>query len=205
MLKLTLRTILITYFLITSSLSFATINDKEFAKCASLDGDLSRLECFDKLAKDNKLDRAQVQPVSVDGTGDWDVSVKVNPIDDSKTVTLLLLAESGKSKWNRPYALLVRCKSNETDVFIAWNEYLGREADVLTRIGSNQAITERWSMSTNNKSTFHPKPITFLKEMLTANKLVAQVTPYNENPATAIFNTSGLENAIKPLRETCEW
>ncbi|WP_257025488.1 type VI secretion protein [Pseudoalteromonas sp. MIP2626] len=41
--------------------------------------------------------------------------------------------------------------------------------------------------------------------MLTSDKLVAQVTPYNESPATAIFNTTGLKNAIKPLRETCNW
>ena len=41
--------------------------------------------------------------------------------------------------------------------------------------------------------------------MLTSTKLVAQVTPYNESPVTAIFNTAGLENAIKPLREICSW
>jgi type VI secretion system protein VasI len=38
-----------------------------------------------------------------------------------------------------------------------------------------------------------------------ADNLVAQITPYNESPVTAIFDTSGLENAIKPLRETCNW
>ncbi|WP_016899768.1 type VI secretion system-associated protein TagO [Pseudoalteromonas sp. PAMC 22718] len=200
-----LKTALLAAITISSTSTFAAISDQEFAKCAALEGDLSRLECFDNLAKDKNLDGQQVQTTSIEGTGDWDVNVKINPIDDSKTVTLILKAETGESKWNRPYALLVRCKSNETNVFIGWSEYLGREANVLTRIGSNKAVTQPWDMSTDSKATFHPNPITFLKEVLSSDKLVAQVTPYNENPATAIFNTAGLENAIKPLRETCNW
>jgi type VI secretion system protein VasI len=60
-------------------------------------------------------------------------------------------------------------------------------------------------MSTDSKATFHPQPIAFLKSMMEANTLVAQVTPYNESPVTAIFDTTGLADAIKPLRETCNW
>ena len=125
-------------------------------------------------------------------------------IDDSKTVTLILEADSGKDRWGNAVYLIARCKSNQTDLFINWNDYLGSEADVLTRVGNNKAVTQRWSLSTDNQATFHSNPIPFLKKMLQSTKLVAQVTPYNENPVTAIFNTTGLENAIKPLRETCK-
>ena len=41
--------------------------------------------------------------------------------------------------------------------------------------------------------------------MMLSDKLLAQVTPYNENPVTAIFNTRGMIEAIKPLRQTCHW
>jgi hypothetical protein len=60
-------------------------------------------------------------------------------------------------------------------------------------------------MSTDSQATFHPQAIPFLKSLVQANKLVAQVTPYNASPVTAIFDTTGLGNAIKPLRETCNW
>lgn len=201
-----LRAILaLTSVIFLVSNSFAGIDEKEYAKCAVIEGDLSRLECFDNLAKTKKLDGRQVQPTSIEGKGKWEVNVDVNPIDDSKTVTLILNADSGTSKWNRPVFLVARCKSNTTEFYIGWNDYLGREADVLTRVGDNKATTKRWGMSTDSKATFHDKPIVFLKEMLTANKLVAQVTPYNESPVTAIFDTSGMQNAIKPLRETCNW
>lgn len=185
--------------------ALAAIDDKEYAKCAVIDGDLARLECFDGLAKDKKLDGKQSQPVSVADPGKWNVSVEINPIDDTKMVALRLEAESGSNRWGKPIVLVARCKSNSTDLFISWHDYLGSEANVLSRVGTNKALTARWDMSTDSQATFHPGAISFLKEMLRSTKMVAQVTPYNENPVTAVFDTTGLANAIKPLRETCGW
>jgi type VI secretion system protein VasI len=202
---MTKRFLLSLIFIFFSAKTNAAIDEKEYAKCAVIKGDLARLECFDGLAKDKKLDGRQVQPMHIDGKGKWKVSIDINPIDDSKTVTLALTADSGKNRWGESVFLVARCKSNSTDLYIGWNYYLGGEADVLTRIGENKAHTSSWDLSTDSKATFHPKPIPFLKEMLQSTKLVAQVTPYNENPVTAIFAIQGLENAIKPLRETCSW
>lgn len=184
---------------------YAAIDESEYAACAVVKGDLSRLTCFDNLAKEKKLNGLQAQPAPMTGEGKWDVSVDVNPIDDTKTVTLILDADTGKSRRGKVVYLVARCSSNQTDLYIGWNDYLGRKVDVLTRIGDNKAVTQRWSVSTDKKATFHPKPVQFLKGMLKSNKLIAQVTPYNENPVTAIFNTAGLGNAINPLRETCGW
>lgn len=116
-----------------------------------------------------------------------------------------LEATTGQNKWNKKVYFVARCQSNETNVYIAWNDYLGSKASVLTRIDSNKAVTSSWSLSTDSKATFHKKPIAFLKKMENSNKLIAQITPYNENPLTAVFDTTGLSNALVPLRETCNW
>jgi len=101
-----------------SNQAISAIEEKEYAKCAVIDGDLARLECFDNLAKQNNLDGRQAQPTSIKGKGKWQVVVDVNPIDDSKTVTLVLDADSGKSRWGESVYLIARCKSNTTDLFI---------------------------------------------------------------------------------------
>jgi TonB family protein len=41
--------------------------------------------------------------------------------------------------------------------------------------------------------------------MAEAETFLAQVTPYNENPITAIFDTRGMAAALKPLAKTCGW
>jgi type VI secretion system protein VasI len=199
------QTLLILMLLVISFNSYSAIDEKRFAKCAAVEGDLSRLECFDRLAKQNNLDGPQFQPQSISGSGKWKANVEFNPIDDSKTVTIVLHADSGKSRWGNNISLIARCKSGKTELYINWRDYLGSESYVLTRIGKNKAVTRKWSLSTDSKATFNRDSVSFLKEMLKSPKLVAHTTPYNENPVTATFDTSGLENAIKPLRDTCSW
>ena len=179
---------------------------KRLAECAAIKGDLERLECYDRLARELGLIKTTITP-RIAGTGKWKVSVEKNPVDDSKTVFLALLADEGKSKFGEAIALIIRCKSNKTELFINWSDYLGMESThVLTRIGNAPAQQRSWSLSSDNTATFFPEaPIAFIKSLMSADKLVAQVTPYNENPVTAIFDIRGLSEAIKPLQETCRW
>ncbi|QUM82853.1 hypothetical protein HWV01_08410 [Moritella sp. 5] len=192
--------LLVAASLLLAANASATITEKEYAKCAIVEGDLVRLECFDNLAVAKKLNVRQVKPASFVGKGKWYVSV-----DGSKAITLTLNADSGKNRWGKPVSLVVRCKNNTTDLYIGWNDYLGLEASVLTQVGTHKAMTQNWSMSTDKNTTYHNEPIPFIKEMLDSPKLVTQVTLYNKSAITAVFNTSGLENIIKPLRERCGW
>ncbi|HCE2406273.1 type VI secretion system-associated protein TagO [Vibrio parahaemolyticus] len=190
---------------VASCNALAKVDNREIAKCATIKGDLQRLECYDGIARKNGLMREQEQPLSTTGNGKWNVRSTINPVDDSKTVTLSLFSDSGQGKWGDRVYLIIRCKSDTTDLYINWNDYLGSEAHVLTRIGSAKASTAYWLLSTDKKATFKNKPISFIKKMMESNKMVAQVTPYNENPVTAVFDTTGLKSAIAPLRATCHW
>lgn len=185
--------------------AFAEVSNKDIAQCAVLDGDLQRLECYDQIARTNGLMGEQSQPVPKSNIGKWDVRSTVNPVDDSKTVILGLTADTGQSRWGKSVSLVIRCQSNSTELYINWNDYLGSDAYVLTRIGNSKATTSSWSLSTDKKATFRDKPIPFIKRMMESDSFVAQVTPYNESPVTAIFDTSGLKESISPLRETCHW
>lgn len=201
------KKIILFFVLLILNNAYADIPKTEFAECSSKKGTLDKIECFDNLAQKYNLNGLQSSIEEIQNSGKWNVSIDTNPIDDSKTVTLNLVADSGKSStFREPVILFIRCKSLKTNVFINWRDYLGNEARVLTRIGQEKAETRRWSLSTNSQATFFPiNEIDYLKKLLVVDSFVAQVTPYNENPITAVFDIRGLDNAIKPLRETCRW
>lgn len=189
-----------------SSVAYGAL-DKEVAACAAKKGDLERLECYDALARQNKLDAPVVSSTPLAGVGKWVTRDTRNPIDDTRTVSLLLLADTGASKWNKPVSLFIRCQSNKTEMYIVWNDFLGMDtATVITRIGSLKAETKSWGNSTDNQASFYPgSPVGMIKTMMQHETFVAQVTPYNESPVTATFDIKGLSNAIAPLREACKW
>ncbi|WP_323334450.1 hypothetical protein [Cereibacter johrii] len=153
-------------------------------------------------------------PAPAASKGKWSVSKNVNPIDDSATVVLILQAESGAGKFGNPIRLYARCKSNTTEVYVRWENYLGDDSHdvysdwklVTSRIGDKPASVERWDISTDNEATFYPmSPIAFLKAMLDQDKLVLQTTPYGESPVTAVFDIRGLRSALGELAATCNW
>ncbi|MDN3986769.1 type VI secretion system-associated protein TagO [Zwartia vadi] len=193
--------------LTTTTAAHAQTLDKEIARCAATAGNLDRLECYDQLARRNNLLGPQSNLVPTAGVGKWAISDKTNPIDDTRTVVLVLEATSGSARSGQEVRLVLRCQSKKTEAYINWHDFLGTDsAEVTYRIGNAKAIKSTWSLSTDNKATFFPgDPVAFMKALIEQNTFVAQVTPYMESPLTSSFDTTGLVNAIKPLRETCGW
>nr|WP_255743756.1 type VI secretion system-associated protein TagO [Aliiroseovarius sediminis] len=148
------------------------------------------------------------------GSGVWRVRTNINPIDDTQTVTLSLTAETGTSRLGEPVTFIARCKSNTTEAYVVWGDFLGDDSGdvysewkrVTVRIGAGQPREERWGVSTDRNATFAPSWAgNFLKELLDENRLVLQTIPYGENPNTAIFEVSGLRSVLGELAETCNW
>ena len=185
--------------------AFAIEFKKEIAKCASIEGELSRLNCFDKIADSYGISKKKT--TGHKKAGKWLIETKKNPLDDSKTIFAALTSQSGSSKWGRPVTLILRCESKKTEAFINWGSYLGEDRpNVLTRIGDAEAIPETWNSSTDMMATFYEgDAILFIKKLESGKKFVAQISPYMESPITAIFDLTGIEKVTKSIRETCEW
>lgn len=173
-------------------------------RCATQDGDLTRLACYDSIAQSLGYSRAPTA-AKVTGSGAWQVSTQKNPLDDTRTVYLSLSATTGQSRFGDAVWLIVRCESGKVNAFINWSSYLGlKETPVTTRLGTGEAKTQSWPLSTDKKATFYPRDAAaFLEQLLSTDRFVAQTTPYNESPITAVFELAGLSAAVKPLREVC--
>ena len=181
---------------------------KKIAKCASIEGVLARMDCYDQLAKSLSVDKPAIEISDTPNKGSWKVQTTTNPIDDSKTIVFVLNAESGEGSFGTPVRLVIRNLSGATNVYVNWESYLGSEADVLMRVGKEKAKTDRWSMSTDSKATFLPakyNPVEFIGRLKTVETLVLQVTPYGDSPVTAVFNVIGFKEAIAPHVEELGW
>ena len=194
--------------LAVSALGAQSVSDSSLARCAKTRLAAERLRCYDQLARVTEAAPTKTRPASSAMTaGAWKVEEQTNPLDDSKTVFLALVAAEGRSGLLRePPTLVLRCKSGQVEAYIDWSNYMGSDASSVTsRIGSEPPVERSWGHSTDNRATFYPDdPVKLLEALLSVDRFVAQATPYSESPVTAVFLLRGLDKAIVPLREACD-
>ena len=130
----------------------------------------------------------------------WIVSETKSPIDDSPTVSMIKISESGDQ------TLILRCKENSTDAYIRTDDFLGEDStNVTVRYDSNKAQKQKFSLSTNNKALFFSPAIANIKKMMKSKNVVIRYHTYSGTPNTVSFKMSDLKNKIKPLRNACHW
>lgn len=142
----------------------------------------------------------------------WLYHESQNPVDDSTTAMLILEPDTGKN-YKGTFDLTARCKSNKTELYVQWRDYLGDDSDsvyedwkhVLVRVGESTAKTQRWSISTDKTATFSRSAIPLLREIAKNDRLLLETTPYNENPQQAIYDTTGLKEPIAKIAKLCNW
>lgn len=175
-------------------------------KCVVIADTKKRLSCYDAIA-------GRPIPKGIEKSGKWIMRESANPLDDSRTVVARLKASQGKNRWGRSVHFIARCRSNKTEAFINFATYLGDDSSSVyeewktlsVRVGNTTVRDEKWDVSTNRQAAFSRKPIPLLREMSKHRQLVVQVTPYGENPITAIFELDGIAKALSTLSTTCNW
>ena len=193
------------FFVLQTPVEAATI-EEVLAYCRAQTEADKRLACFDELAR--AVAEGEVLPnLPSSGTGQWEVSQELSPIDDSRNVYMRLEAEDeGYAAKSRP-ALMVRCTEGEINVFISFDSRLSYGDDkieILSRFDQQPAKKNDWGLSTDRKAIFTPHSAAFWAiKIERAQKLFVRLTPSEENPISAIFNLAGSAEAMRPLRESC--
>ncbi len=188
------------------SASSYSLDKVDVAKCAANNSDASRLICYDNLAKSLGVSGPKTRIEK--GAGSWSVRVDKSPIDDSENVYMRVDSDNeiGSGYRTKRPSLHIRCAENKTNVFVTWGMYLGLNSTrMLTRFDDKKATTSSWYISTDNKAVFAKSDIPLAKSMMKYSKVLMQITPHSESPVMATFDISGLTEAIKPLRKSCNW
>lgn len=189
----------------STSLETQGIGSKELAKCAVINNQLQRLSCYDDLAK--KYGQA---PASVNTTsgfkGRWRTSTDTDPLTDKSVQHASVEAHEGRGRYGDALTLHIRCRNGKTEAYVDWSTFLGSDyITVTSRIDKLQAEKSTWSLSTDKKASFMPQAVTTLKKFIGASSYVVNLTPYSENPITAVFDVSASEEAFKDIRRDCKW
>lgn len=170
--------------------------------------------CYSKTESVEAPVASSAPPAQEAEPSNWVTSEDINPVDDTRTRRAFLLADEGTSSTGDAISLTIRCQSNETELYVNWNDYLGDDShdvyddwkNVTVRVGAAEAATQQWTISTDSNATFAPdSPVALIRRMLKTDRIVFQTTPYNENPVTAVFKLKGMEKAVAPIAQGCGW
>lgn len=182
-----------------------SIGAKEVAKCSVIDNQIQRLSCYDSLAtKYGQV--ATTKNTTTETKGGWVTATDFDPLTDKAVHRARLVAQVGRGRHGDEIVLRVRCSNGKTEAYIDWSTFLGSDdIEVTSRIDKAQPQKLKWSLSTDHKASFMPQSAMNLKKFIGASTYIVNLTPYSENPITAIFDVSGADEAFKDIRQECKW
>ena len=95
---------------------------------------------------------------------------------------------------------------NKTSLYVDWGTFISTADPRITlRVDKDKATSEYWGVASNHEASFSPNAIPIIKSMVGKNNLMLQVTPFSDQTYTLNCDITGLDNAIKPLRDACNW
>lgn len=176
------------------------------SRCAKIDNDIGRLQCFDGVANSYFSSAAKAEKA----LKNWRVGSKVDPISDRVTTILSLdSAADGQSFYggaNR-HRLVLRCSNRTLEVLIVWaSPSEAPRPKITSRIGEAPATTEIWIPSNNSKITFYPNDDHELfYKLLQEKQFVARLYrgELEGKDLTGVFDISGLDEASKSMISAC--
>lgn len=152
---------------------------------------------------------------SADYVGDWYVQIETSPMDDSRTVAMVVLSnEEIPSRFGQTgtATMLIRCLENTTSIHISMNDNFLSDiqgyGNVEYRLDKETARSKSMHVSSDNGALglwSGNRSIPFIRQMFGKDQMLVRITPYNDSPLMVTFPIKGTEEAILPLREACHW
>lgn len=183
--------------------------------CIEIDDDASRLACYDKSLGRQQATATEndIEDIEAD-TGNWDVRIDTSQMTDETNVFVSLSSNDiAYCSWgSEPVRLLLRCLENTTAAMFITSCHVtsghGGYGRITYRVDDRKPVMRSFEASTDNRALglwSYRRARPFIDQLMGGNRLIMRFTPYSESPREVEFDISGIDEAIKPLRETCGW
>lgn len=136
------------------------------------------------------------------------ISIKTDPLNDSKKYTLLVFADNEGSDAigiNKRATLIVRCQPSEKALFINTPEYLASHENhrIVLRWDGGSTTNQWWTPASGGGAAFSQAPMTMLATMAKHDKLVLGYTPWNKTQTSAIFDLKKVRKDLGTMQSYC--
>lgn len=190
---------------VISGAAYGDISARSYDECRAIKDSAKRLACFDGLSSPKRA----VKPANITdkSPGKWKRQDYINPLNDQKSLIIVLAADTGRSMLGAPYKLFIRCCNDGMEVFVDFGEFVHNEdVRVISRFDKAKAFGTRWPVSADNMAIFYKGGLLeYLEKIVNSKRFIVQVKAY-QGAKTAIFDTRGIKAAIRPLQKACsEW
>lgn len=219
---------------LSSAASVAAADDAalifEARKCTEIEAPGIRMICYDRVLKDGGKavlpdvkappatppDVVTSPPTDAQPTGNWRTRRDKSAMTDQETVVLSL--QSNEMVQCRQFGspsyltLIIRCMEDTTSLYITGDCHVASGfygyGKVTLRLDDGKPFNRNMDDSTDSSALGlwdGGSSIPLLKQMIGKDRMIARFTPFGANPIEPSFTISGLDEAIKPVREACGW
>ena len=136
--------------------------------------------------------------------GKWSHFNKKDPVTDVESTSVVLSSQPLSDGDLTPAELHIRCLGGALEVYVSWNRYIGSEHNVDSRVDSDQHEPNRWSASSDGKSSFYPYvDKQYLDRLRSSDIYIVRVETFGGKIITANFNTKKLNEEAGPAIDAC--
>jgi len=136
--------------------------------------------------------------------GKWVVTRKEPTLDDMTTVMVLLLRDGGLQEFDGSLFGMACARKMPVVGFGFFDKNMGNGVKTFEYKIDNQPIRkENWQVL--NTVTFISAPITFLKSLIGAKKLIVRGYPIDGPSVEMSFNIERIENVFPIIQNECGW
>ncbi|HEY4203490.1 MAG TPA: type VI secretion system-associated protein TagO [Xanthobacteraceae bacterium] len=166
---------------------------------------------------DAKPDQSAADSSDAKNDVQWDHREETSGLDHSKTEVTSIMAVKGyvgnlnRAGLRRNPVLVIRCREHKTNVYVSYDTSVAGasgEVPVQYRIGDQPVVKASWagSQDHNGYGVWSSGPaIKLIKSMLSSDEFFVRADVRIMGSSEALFKLKGIEDAVKPVREACDW